>query len=290
MAVISDDLTLLDCRSAGPLGEVLRLGRAVDAMALEGEAPRCDDLMVSPLPHRPVGAGAHLEGEPERGFAGVGGSAEPVGTEAVRVLVVTNDLPPRVGGIQYYVDQLCRGLSDAGDDVSSTGPSRQGGGNTMRTPRTTSSGSRHADAAARPAQVRRHLLELVGEIRADVVVFGAAFPLGLLAGRSGRPVCRRWPSPTDSRSLRSGHRAAARASRIGDSLAAVTYVSHWCRDLAGVRAFGAAPGARDAPAGGRSRRVQRAVTVRRCGVDTASGRRHWWCACRGWWSARARTG
>ena len=36
----------------------------------------------------------------------------------MRVLVVTNDLPPRVGGIQYYVDQLCRGLGRAGDQVT----------------------------------------------------------------------------------------------------------------------------------------------------------------------------
>ena len=44
----------------------------------------------------------------------------------MRVLVVTNDLPPRVGGIQYYVDQLGRGLVSAGDEVVLLGSSSEG--------------------------------------------------------------------------------------------------------------------------------------------------------------------
>ena len=44
----------------------------------------------------------------------------------MRVLVVTNDLPPRVGGIQNYVDELCRGLERAGDEVTLYGSSYEG--------------------------------------------------------------------------------------------------------------------------------------------------------------------
>lgn len=71
LAVISDDLSTLDHRASDLLGEVLRIGRQADAFSLEGEAPRCDDLMVSPLPTRLSVGGAQLDGEPERGFARV---------------------------------------------------------------------------------------------------------------------------------------------------------------------------------------------------------------------------
>ena len=44
----------------------------------------------------------------------------------MHVLVITNDLPPRVGGIQYYVDQLARGLVEAGDRVTMFGSTSDG--------------------------------------------------------------------------------------------------------------------------------------------------------------------
>lgn len=148
----------------------------------------------------------------------------------MRVLVVTNDLPPRVGGIQYYVDQLCRGLVDAGDEVVLFGSE--------------SPGWRDHDAVApygvvrEPTEmllptptVRRHLLELAGRMRAEVAVFGAAFPLGALA----RPLRRAGvPSVGFTHGLEvtavraPGGRSALRF--IGDALGAVTYVSTWCRD------------------------------------------------------------
>jgi alpha-galactosidase len=71
MAVISDDLRALDDRSVDLLGDVLELGRTSDSAALEGNAARCDDLMVSPTPTTLTTVGARLEGDPERGSARV---------------------------------------------------------------------------------------------------------------------------------------------------------------------------------------------------------------------------
>lgn len=100
----------------------------------------------------------------------------------MHVLVITNDLPPQVGGIQYYVDQLARGLVAAGDEVTVYG--------------STSSGWEEFDESAPYRVVRepthtllptptvaRHALALIERWRPDVIVFGAAFPLGLLGRR-----------------------------------------------------------------------------------------------------------
>lgn len=149
----------------------------------------------------------------------------------MRVLVVTNDLPPRVGGIQYYVDQLCRGLVAAGDQVVVHG--------------STSEGWEAFDAVAPYEVVReptsvllptpttlRHATELVRRTAADVVVFGAAFPLGLL----GPNLLRRCDVPyvgfTHGLEVTA---ARARVSRpllraIGRSAGAVTFVSEWCEE------------------------------------------------------------
>lgn len=71
MVVISDDLTALDDRASGLLDEVLDIGRHSDARAMQGDPPRCDDLMSSALPRRLDAGSVHLLGEPEQGTARV---------------------------------------------------------------------------------------------------------------------------------------------------------------------------------------------------------------------------
>jgi phosphatidylinositol alpha-1,6-mannosyltransferase len=150
----------------------------------------------------------------------------------MHVLVITNDLPPRVGGIQYYVDQLCRGLVRAGDRVSVYG--------------STSTGWQRWDGDAPYTVVReptsvllptptvlRHAVAMVERLRPDVVVFGAAFPLGLmgpqLRRRTGVPyVAFTHGLEVSSARLPGG---AAVLRRIGRDASAVTFVSRWCRDL-----------------------------------------------------------
>ena len=150
----------------------------------------------------------------------------------MRILVITNDLPPRVGGIQYYVDQLARGLAAAGDEVVVYG--------------STFGGAEAWDAAApfhvvrepvatllpRPHVLRRSL-GLVRDLRADVVVFGAAVPLGwmgpTITARTGVPYVAFTHGLEVSAVRMPGGGLPLRA--IGRRAGAVTFVSHWCRDL-----------------------------------------------------------
>jgi hypothetical protein len=69
MAVISDDLSLLDARASDLLNEVVALGRAADDAARTGAAPRCDDLLTSAVPTTLSAAGAVLTGDPVAGTA-----------------------------------------------------------------------------------------------------------------------------------------------------------------------------------------------------------------------------
>jgi alpha-galactosidase len=52
MALVSDDLALLDAEARTLLDEVVALGRASDAEALAGRPARCPDLLDGPLPGR----------------------------------------------------------------------------------------------------------------------------------------------------------------------------------------------------------------------------------------------
>jgi len=100
----------------------------------------------------------------------------------MRVLLVTNDFPPRVGGIQSYLWNIYRGL---GADVRVLAPAfagdaafdRASGVEVVRWPR----------AVAWPAPaLEKQIHELSRD--ADVVAFGAVLPMNLLAARVDRPV------------------------------------------------------------------------------------------------------
>jgi phosphatidylinositol alpha-1,6-mannosyltransferase len=100
----------------------------------------------------------------------------------MRVLLVTNDFPPRVGGIQSYLWNIYRGL---GVDVRVLAPAFRGdaafdrasGVEVVRCPR--------AVAWPTPALERR-IKDLSRD--ADIVAFGAVLPMNLLATRVDRPV------------------------------------------------------------------------------------------------------
>ncbi len=159
----------------------------------------------------------------------------------MRVLVVTNDLPPRVGGIQYYVDQLCRGLVEAGDDVTVYGSTYDGADDWDRTApyRVVRAGTR--TLLPTPTALR-HTLRLIEHTDAEVVVFGATFPLGLLGpritARTGVPYVGFTHGLEVSTARLPGGSRLLRT--IGANAAAITYVSHWCRDIL-EPAFGRGP-------------------------------------------------
>lgn len=69
MAIVSDDLSLLDDESRGLLEEVVAVGRGVDAAALAGAPPACLDLMDRRPPARLSGGGVELVGDPAAGTA-----------------------------------------------------------------------------------------------------------------------------------------------------------------------------------------------------------------------------
>jgi phosphatidyl-myo-inositol dimannoside synthase len=101
----------------------------------------------------------------------------------VSVLLITNDYPPRAGGIQQYCHNLVRRLPP--EEVVVYAPAWPG--------------AEEFDAAE-PYRIVRHptsnmlptgsvasrAIDLIREVEPDLVCFGAAFPLGLLARRLTR--------------------------------------------------------------------------------------------------------
>jgi alpha-galactosidase len=71
MAIVSDDLALLGEPARRLLDEVIEIGRAADAAATGGPAPRCEDLLSVDPPTTLVAAGVQLVGDPAAGTARV---------------------------------------------------------------------------------------------------------------------------------------------------------------------------------------------------------------------------
>jgi phosphatidyl-myo-inositol dimannoside synthase len=150
----------------------------------------------------------------------------------MHVLVITNDLPPRVGGIQYYVDQLARGLVAAGDQVTMYGSTSEGWEAFDATAPYTV--VREATSTLLPTPtVLRHALRIIERRQPDVVVFGATFPLALMGPRLRRRTGLPYVGFTHGLEVSSARApGGSRLLRsIGRDAAAVTFVSHWCQDL-----------------------------------------------------------
>jgi alpha-galactosidase len=67
MALVSDDLALLDRGARSLLEEVVAIGRETDDEARTGPAPQCPDLMEHPVPARLRSAGFELTADPATG-------------------------------------------------------------------------------------------------------------------------------------------------------------------------------------------------------------------------------
>ena len=149
-----------------------------------------------------------------------------------RTLFVTNDFPPRRGGIETFVRQLCDEL-----------PSEEVVVHTASMPGDADHDRRLPFPVVRdPARVLlptpavgERVAETVRRFGCDRVVFGAAAPLGLLAPRlraagAGRLVAVThghevwWAAVPGTRRL---------LRRIGDSVDVVTYVSDYCGERIG---------------------------------------------------------
>ncbi|MEV5962599.1 glycosyltransferase family 4 protein [Kribbella sp. NPDC051952] len=143
------------------------------------------------------------------------------------VLLVTNDFPPRQGGIETFVRSLCDELpelvvytshepGDAAYDASLPFPVIRDR-TTMLLP---------------TARITRRAAGLLREYDADRVLFGAAAPLGLMGPALRRAGARRIVAMTHGHETWwagvPGARQALR--RIGDAADTVTTVSSWCAD------------------------------------------------------------
>ena len=152
-----------------------------------------------------------------------------------RILLVTNDFPPRRGGIQSYLEQFANRLAAAGE--------RHGEHQlTVYAPRWKDSDAydraapfpivRHPGTLMIPEPgVDRRMRRLINERGIETVWFGAAAPLALLADRARGAGAQRVLACTHGHevgwSMLPGARAALR--RIGESTDVVTYVSRYTR-------------------------------------------------------------
>jgi phosphatidylinositol alpha-1,6-mannosyltransferase len=145
-----------------------------------------------------------------------------------KVLIVTNDFPPRSGGIQSFVHALATRLP-AGT-VTVYAPAWEGAaGYDARQPFPV---IRHPTSLMLPVpSVSRRAVRILADHGCDTVLFGAAAPLGMLAPALRRAGARRIVALTH------GHEAGWAAlpgarmllRRIGDQVDVVTYLGEYFR-------------------------------------------------------------
>jgi phosphatidyl-myo-inositol dimannoside synthase len=185
-----------------------------------------------------------------------------------RVLVVTNDFPPRVGGIETFVRVLCAALDPAGLVVyASAARGCVAADATLPFPVI-----RDPTSVLLPTRaVARRVRAVLREHECDTVVFGASAPLGLLADRL------RDAGAVRTVALTHGHEAwwatmpgvRRLLRRIGETNDVLTYVSDECRRQI-VRAL-------TPKAARRMRRLSPGVELDRFrpGLDGSPWRRAW---------------
>lgn len=145
-----------------------------------------------------------------------------------RTLVVTNDFPPRIGGIESFVLDQCRKLPP--DSVVVYTASMPGDADVDAALPFTVVRDRSRILLPTP-RVRRRAERLVAEHRCDRVVFGAAAPLGLLGGPLRRAGAGRIVAMTHGHEIWWAKVPGARhlLRRVAGSADEITYVSEHCR-------------------------------------------------------------
>lgn len=148
----------------------------------------------------------------------------------MKVLVVTNDFPPKVGGVNYYVAHLMARFPSGEVTVFAPDwPGAEGFDATFPHPV-----HRWPEQSMYPTPaVRRRLDELVSEVRPDILLFGAAVPLALL----GRHVRRTTgiPFAAFTHGVEIWNAKLPVATRflkiLGDQAALLTCVSRWQAEI-----------------------------------------------------------
>jgi phosphatidylinositol alpha-1,6-mannosyltransferase len=145
-----------------------------------------------------------------------------------KVLVLTNDFPPRPGGIQFFVHALAMSLPP--ESVIAYAPAWEGAAQfdaELPFPVV-----RHPTSLMLPIpSVARRAEKIIEAEGCDTVVFGAAAPLGLLAPGLRKAGAKRLIALTHGHEIGWAALPAARAilRRIGDSVDTVTYLGDYTR-------------------------------------------------------------
>jgi phosphatidyl-myo-inositol dimannoside synthase len=149
-----------------------------------------------------------------------------------RVLLVTNDFPPRRGGIQSYLVDLVTRLAAAGEHVLTVYAPQWKNADAFDAETAGYRVERHPGTLMLPVpSVDKRMRRLIAEHDIDTVWFGAAAPLALLAPRAREAGARRVLASTHGHkvgwSMLPGARSVLR--RIGDASDVITYVSQYTR-------------------------------------------------------------
>jgi phosphatidylinositol alpha-1,6-mannosyltransferase len=159
-----------------------------------------------------------------------------------KVLIVTNDFPPRAGGIQSFIHALAIRLPAGSVTVYApawAGAADFDAGQPFPV-------ERHPTSLMLPVpSVARRAARLIERHGCDTVVFGAAAPLGLLAPSLRRAGARRLVAITHGHEAGWAALPGARSllRRIGDSVDTVTYLGEYTRSRV-ARALSPAAAAR----------------------------------------------
>jgi len=141
----------------------------------------------------------------------------------VRILLVTNDYPPRVGGIQVYLENIYRRLAARHEITVVAPPHPRAAAWDAQQPYEI---VRHGPRVYWPRTgLQRRVADLAG--RHDVVAFGAVVPMNWMAPKLGRPYVIHTHGFEVALTRLPGARAALR--RVCADARVVTVVSEYCR-------------------------------------------------------------
>ncbi|MDQ3485287.1 MAG: glycosyltransferase family 4 protein, partial [Actinomycetota bacterium] len=146
-----------------------------------------------------------------------------------RTLVVTNDFPPRRGGIESFVYSLCEGF---GADELVVYTARMSGSDEIDCSVPYPVVRDRARVLLPTWRVARSVQQMARRHGCDTVLFGAAAPLGLLTrGLKARAGVTRAVGLTHGHEVWWAKVPVARQllRRIGDDVDTLTYVSDYCR-------------------------------------------------------------
>lgn len=168
-----------------------------------------------------------------------------------RVLLVTNDFPPRRGGIQSYLREFVGRLVNTGSHAVLVYAPQWKGADAFDADAAGYRVVRHPGTLMLPGPaVDARMRRLIGDHGIDTVWFGAAAPLALLAARARRAGATRVLASTHGHEVGWSMLPVARSvlRRIGNDTDVVTFVSRYTRSRFAT-AFGPAASLEYLPSG-----------------------------------------